>query len=139
VAEVDNDKCFLFTIANSDTKVIFQNKLTTVGDLYYQKIVSTSSDTKVCYHEVKEVPGRQKYFELERKYNIVFYPPAAEEGSKPMQTLAGTYVDAKYWDTDSTVIIWNVKWHSTGLMPVRPMVVFKAGVHIPKDSALTLY
>ena len=161
--EIDWEKNLLFAVVGSEDHCIYQNKLTTVGMMYYGKLASTSpQNAKVCYHSLAEVAGKVQQFTCTREHHIVFVPdhqagedgdpdpPAPEGGEKKTeggdkkkkgimsQSIVGAMVPATKWRSHATELVWTMKWHATGLMPVKPNIVFMASGTIPAKKALLL-
>eukprot|EP00959_Pyramimonas_sp_CCMP1952_P441824 9249396-Pyramimonas_sp.AAC.1 len=148
---VDQDSSLLFSLDSSESQCIYQGKITTAGSLYYQKLSSNNpANAKVCYHQLTTKPGNLKEFTLAREHNIVFTPDVAadldgeggEDGKSqtnmPSQTNVAALVPAKKWDTHATKLLWTMKWHTTGLMPVKPVVILTLSGDIPAGSALVI-
>lgn len=79
-------------------------------------------------------------------HNVVFQPQvcAADSdvpgsaGGKMTQLSVATGIPAWLWESHCTATVWVVKWHTNGLMPVRPQVIFTAEAVIPSGKALML-
>ena len=79
-------------------------------------------------------------FKLNQVHKIVA-KMAGQDTTQVSQTNVGGKRPAQDWVAMEMVeILWVVKWmwNPTGLMPVRPMIVFKYDIVIPQGSALVL-
>ena len=88
---------------------------------------------------------RGEKFKLELVHTVVFQPQnkssldEGEDGANvALQASAGGMVPHSKWDTGDTMIAWAVQWKANGLMPVRPMVVFRFAGSLPPGRSLVL-
>ena len=77
-------------------------------------------------------------FKLNQVHKIVA-KMAGQDTTQVSQMNVGGKRPAQDWVAMEMVeLLWVVKWTGTGLMPVRPMIVFKYDIVIPQGSALVL-
>ena len=62
--------------------VIFNNTVTTIGNVYYEKI-KTQPDVTLAYYTINETPGDIRKFTVERKHNVVFVPESLGAPNDP--------------------------------------------------------
>lgn len=68
---------------------------------------------------------------------VIFSPLLEEltEGVKS-QSMIAKAVNRQQWLSVLTDIIWHVKWTMNGLMPVRPIVVFKKAFSLEASETI---
>ena len=155
VEEVKEDTELLYQLQDSNSPVIFNGALTTVGDVYNARL-ETHPNAEINYHKVVKSDGSGNDFTLQLEHVVVFTPAAkvtitgpegsTEEGEEgggdstgtALQASAANMVPAKTWNTSDTMLAWSVQWRAKGLMPIRPQVVFKRAGALPAGRALTL-
>jgi hypothetical protein len=131
----------LFSLENSESLIILNSVLTTVGEALRVKRESTPT-AEINYHELTDVVGTK--FTLNRKHHIVFIPqgsqPATEEeeGVSSLQASAAALIPPKAWETKHTQMVWSMTWKSKGLMPIRPQIIFSFSGEIGAGQALML-
>jgi hypothetical protein len=70
---------------------------------------------------------------------VIFSPLLEEltEGEKS-QSMIAKAVNRQQWLSALTDIIWHVKWTMNGLMPVRPIVIFKKAFPLQAGETILL-
>ena len=61
-----------------------------------------------------------------------------QNGTEIPQTAAGGLIQLGKWNTDLVKVVWSVKWATSGLMPIRPILVLFAEGNLPSGKALKL-
>ncbi len=139
-----NPECHhMFTIKTCDDPV-FLLKLTTVKEVVVEQ-KAKDPEVKLAYHSMFEVSGADKMaFGVKQEHEIFFVPAytSGEEtaGKQPIaQGSVGAVLPPTAFDGSHCVVkTWAVKWAAIGLMPVRPLVLFRVTCDILAGQALSL-
>ena len=106
---------------------------------------STNPEAKIAYHSIFDIASKDKdAFGVKQDHKIFFIPAfcSGEEGghNQPVTqiTLAGKLPANTFESSHCVVQAWAVKWGPLGLIPVRPLVLFKQWCDIPAGKALSL-
>ena len=129
-----------FNPKDSDTEILLENNtLTTIGvevnNVANQK---TRADAKVCYHDIERTPENDMEFSLINKFNVVArIKPKEEQGTCTSNNFA-FFAPLKVWLATGGwfKVVWQVKWTTNGLMPVRPVVIVTMQVDVPAKQAV---
>ena len=141
--------------------MIFDNKVISVGDLLAQKTV-THPTARINYFQ-KIGEEHSGTFTLKQEQQIVLIPTvrvtldngggveddeanamdAGEDVSlkviKAVQANCGSLVPHRSWSSSSVAkIVWTVKWQGSGLMPVRPNLLFISSGELQPGFAIEL-
>ena len=139
----------LCQLHDSNSLVVFEGKVATVGQVVAQKRALTPLSVVICYHDLVEQPTPEdaKHFVLQVKNQVLFRPenaPAPEDKKSAggcvtvaLTSLAGC-VETSCWETSRTHLLWAVKWSARGLQPVRPMIVLAASTTVTAGQAVEL-
>ena len=139
----------LYQLHDSNSLVVFEGKVATVGQVVAQKRALTPLSVVICYHDLVEQPTPEdaKHFVLQVKNQVLFRPenaPAAEDKKSAdgcvtvaLTSLAGC-LETSCWETSRTHLLWAVKWSARGLQPVRPMIVLAASTTVTAGQAVEL-
>ena len=118
--------------------------MTTVKEVVAEQR-SNNLEAKIAYHSMFDLASKDKdAFGVKQDHEIFFIPAFAseEEGgqNQPITqgTLAGKLPANTFESSHCVVQAWGVKWGTLGLIPVRPLVLFKQSCDIPAGKALSL-
>ena len=113
-----------FDLKSSDDLVVFNGVVQPVGHAYLEKF-KNDPGAKLAYHTVKDMsadtPGS---FAITQTHQIAFVvSDTSSEGSKtcPATTFA-IHAPLEQWNTKVSALLWQVKWTSKGLTPIKPAV-----------------
>ena len=123
---------------------VFTTKMTTVKEAVAEQR-SNNLAAEIAYHSMFDIASTDKDafgVKLERE---VFFIPAFtsdEEGGQNQRitqaTLAGKLPANTFESSHCVVATWWVKWSPWGLMPSRPLVLFKQSCDLPAGKAVSL-
>ena len=143
----DSEKLVLFDLKSSSDLVLFNSRLTSVGELIHSAQASRTA-AELCYHEKKAVD--EQSFNLHRKHEVYFKctpkVPGQHEANgedpanvepKGTSGLAGL-VPKVCLPERHCEVIWAVKWSAKGLMPIKPMVAAIHDIEILGQTAMKL-
>ena len=144
VPPFDSHKDVDFSPTSSADHVLLlgaNNEMTyeTIGRVVAAQSTQASKEkSRICYHELKEVPGDENAFELHQVIRVIARSkPKDQQGAITAASLGGI-VSPAVWNTWIVALIFACQWKPTGLMPVRPLVVFKGDVTLKPGQALLL-
>lgn len=139
---VDTEKDILFTLEDSHSQILFNNVLTTVGEVLKLKRESMPL-ADINYHDILDDDGVK--FKLAQKHHVVFQPQASQQvteveggGVATLQANAAALVPAGLWQTVYTKLVWSMVWKSKGLMPIRPQIIFTFSGEVLPGEALVI-
>ena len=93
---------------------------------------------KVMYHNIEPKPGCPWDFDLTQQQMIVARAKEDDESSVSQVNTAGKLDVCMMRELNLVHICWSCKWSANGLMPVRPLLVFKDAMTLPAESSLKL-
>ena len=151
VKEADGKTHLLFDLPDSETMVLFNNKLMKLETVMSQKRTSQPT-AKICYHE--ELLGSKadnpRHFKCRRIHNVFFTATRKtaqepEEGGEEGQgkSLSATFLNSFPFNKLQELqafckVIWAVRWTLKGLMPVEPFLVLTSPVTIPSTKSVEI-
>ncbi|CAJ1407180.1 unnamed protein product [Effrenium voratum] len=121
----------LYQLHDSNSLVVFEGKVATVGQVVAQKRALTPLSVVICYHDLVEQPTPEdaKHFVLQVKNQALFRPenaPAPEDKKSAdgcvtvaLTSLAGC-LETSCWETSRTHLLWAVKWSARVCSPCAP-------------------
>ena len=79
-------------------------------------------------------------FKLDVTKELAFRPLADvdSEAKGHLQTRLASTIPVNAWHGNYSKLIWTLKWHTNGLMPVRPQIVLTKNVTIAPGKSLLL-
>lgn len=104
-------------------------------------------EAKLSYHSMFEVAGTdKKSFGVNQEHEVFFIPAlsgndadAGGPGKVINQSSVGAVLPSTFFDGSHCLVkAWAVKWAAMGLMPIRPLVLFKQSCDLPAGQALSL-
>ena len=106
---------------------------------------SNNLEAKIAYHSMFDLASKDKdAFGVKQDHEIFFIPAFAseEEGGQNQRitqgTLAGKLPANTFESSHCVVATWFVNWSPLGLMPSRPLVLFKQSCDLPAGKAVSL-
>jgi len=140
----------MYNIKTCDDRV-FTTKMTTVKEAVAEQR-SNNLEAKIAFHSMFDLASKDKdAFGVKQDHEIFFIPAFAseEEGgqNQPITqgTLAGKLPANTFESSHCVVQTWSVKWarcnrktSGMGLMPGRPLVLFKQSCDLPAGKAVSL-
>ena len=133
----------MYTIQTCDDYV-YTSKFTTVKEVLKEQL-STNPEAKIAYHSIFDIASKDTdAFGVKQEHKIFFIPAFSsdtENGQNQTTTqinLAGKLPANTFESSHCVVQAWAVKWGPLGLIPVRPLVLFKQSCDIPAGKALSL-
>ena len=124
--------------------LVYTSKLVTVKEvLAHQR--ANNLEAKIAFHSMFDLASKDKdAFGVKQDHEIFFIPAFAseEEGgqNQPITqgTLAGKLPANTFESSHCVVATWFVKSSPLGLMPSRPLVLFKQSCDLPAGKAVSL-
>ena len=138
----------MFTIQTCDG-LVFTTKLEAVKDVVHDQKVK-DPEAKLSYHSMFEVAGTDKNsFGVKQEHEVFFIPALSSSGDgndgdagagKAInQGSVGAVLPPTLFDGSHCLVkAWAVTWQTIGLMPIRPLVLFKQSCDLPAGQALSL-
>ena len=113
---------------------------------------ANNPEAKIAYHSMFDIPSTDKdAFGVKLEHEVFFIPAftSGEEGGQSQSitqnTLAGKLPANTFENSHCVVQTWSVKWarcsrktSGMGLMPGRPLVLFKQSCDLPAGKAVSL-
>ena len=106
---------------------------------------SINPEAKIAYHTIFDIASKDKdAFGVKQEHKIFFIPAICSDEEKGQNqkssqiNLAGKLPANTFESSHCVVQAWAVKWGPLGLIPVRPLVLFKQWCDIPAGKALSL-
>ena len=115
---------------------VFTSKMTTVKEVVAEQR-SNNLEAKIAYHSMFDLASKDKdAFGVKQDHEIFFIP----QKNQPITqgTLAGKLPANTFESSHCVVATWWVKWAPLGLMPGRPLVLFKQSCDLPAGKAVSL-
>ena len=105
-----------------------------------------SPEAKISYHSMFEVAGTdKKSFGVKQEHEVFFIPALSGDGNDGdagkviNQGSVGAVLPSTAFDGSHCVVkAWAVNWATIGLMPIRPLVLFKQSCDLPVGQASPL-
>ena len=137
----------MFTIQTCDD-LVFTTKLEAVKDVVHDQKVK-NPEAKLSYHSMFEVVGTdKKSFGVKQEHEVFFIPALSgcsgdgNDGDAVKvinQGSVGAVLPSTSFDGSHCLVkAWAVKWAAIGLLPIRPLVLFKQSCDLPAGQALSL-
>ena len=114
-----------FKLQNQDSLVVLNGLVVSVGKVVEEQRVK-KPDCEICYHSITQDDQNMKKFELAQTHRIAFaYKPEGEAVEVSQANVAAKEILAT-WNSGLLQVLWLVRWSAKGLMPVKPVVQFRA-------------
>ena len=139
-----NPDCHLMFKIKTCDDFVFTSKMVTVKEVVAEQRAK-NPEAKIAYHSMCDIASTDKdAFGVKQEHKIFFIPAfcSDEERGQNQQisqiNLAGKLPANTFESSHCVVQAWAVKWGPLGLIPVRPLVLFKQWCDIPAGKALSL-
>ena len=137
VAPFDSSQDVLFEPTSSEDYLLFgpNNNYCTYGEVIGE--VDSKENCRICYHEIERDPQHERKFTLKQVWKVAARPKPKEQQSLPITASSFASLVPPKW-SDVVRIVFACQFKPTGLMPVRPVVVFHRSLTLPPNMALHL-
>ena len=133
----------MFHIKTCDD-IVFTSKMLPVKDVVAEQ-KAKNPEAKIGYHSMFEIASKgTAAFGVKQEHEVFFIPAysSSDEAGKSQpvsqSSLAGLLPANAFQGSHCAVQAWGVKWAAIGLIPIRPLVLFKLSCDIPAGQALSL-
>ena len=127
----------LFQLTDPDTVVMHDNVAMPLIKLLMSKRQASSSAVKLCYHKIAWDVATPEACKIELTHKVAFVPDATEAAKLTVHNFAAKEAPG-YWETETTHILWHVRWTVKGLMPIKPVVSLKGDLTLEGNQALAI-
>jgi len=133
----ENDESLPFRLQDQDTLVVLNGQVTKLGEVLTEHRVK-KPDCQLCYHKIVPHESDPKMFTLELTHKVAFTPKLDDAEIISQANAAAKEVIQSWRGSPVVKILWNVRWTTKGLMPVKPAVHLILGVSLPVGRSLLL-
>ena len=130
------DSMWPFVLETSEDLVVMNGTVQSVGQLIKDK-QKLDSSVKIAYHTIgAHNPDSATLFQISQTHKICFIAEKENQGSKA-QTFA-LQVPLKCWNTNVTQVLWQVRWTTKGLTPIKPAIYTMVNIELPPGRCISL-
>ena len=127
---------------NTCDDFVFTTKMATVKEVLAEQR-SINPKANIAYHHTFGVARKgNDAFGFKQMHQIFFIPAFVDDGQQTraitQSTSAGKLPPNTIESSHSVVQTWAVEWSPQGLVPIRPLVLFKQPCDLPLGRALSL-